>query len=85
MQSGELFTGQLTAFLPRPTVIARIEDAAPSDRPCEWKPAGKDCVSTRAYRFRANHVLLSLCRFHAKVLARKKGVVVAAVCEKIAA
>lgn len=84
-QSGELFVGDLATFLPRSTVIRDLDQAAESDRACEWKPAGHDCVSKKAFWFRVNHFLLSLCRFHAKVMATRKGVVVIAVCEKMAA
>ena len=85
IQSGELFSGDLRAFEPRRTVIARIEDAAPSDRPCEWHPADHECVSKNAFWFRVNHMLLSLCRLHAKMMARKRGMEVVAVNEQIAA
>lgn len=80
LQSGELFAGDLRAFRPRCTVIARIDEAGPSGRPCEWHPAGHDCVATKVFWFRVNHVLLSLCRLHAKMLARKRGMEVTAVC-----
>ena len=85
VQSGELFTGQLTAFLPRRAVVLNLEDAKASDKPCEWHPGGKQCVSEKWYWFRVNHILLSLCRFHAKRMAQKKGMEVWAVCERIAA
>jgi hypothetical protein len=74
LDSGELFTGDLRAFMPRTVVIPNIEDAAPSDRACEWKPGGADCVATKSYWFRVNHLLISLCRLHAKMMARKRGI-----------
>ena len=82
LKSGELFE-DLRAWWPaRPG--SNLKDAAPSDRHCEceifwWKYGRRKapkarCVSRQAFWYQVNHLRLSLCRFHATQLARRKGV-----------
>jgi hypothetical protein len=83
----DLFSGEATdwrAFWPAPG--SNLRDAAPSDSPCRcdiffWKYGRRTfpkahCVSNKAFLYKVNHLILSLCYFHASQLARRKGVVV---------
>lgn len=76
----ELFSGEaadLRAYWPAPGVFP-LKRAAPSGKACEAELqfgmlAASRCIHAGGW-YRVNHVKLSVCRFHAAHLARRKGI-----------